>query len=205
MVEQRLPKPQIRVRFPLPAPREVSLRRAILLMLGSALGYNTPKGLTSVAMASTIMPEATFPVAELLLIDQQGSMLVGSRSEFPLTIIDFWASWCGPCRISLPWYDILYKRYKADGLRVIGVSLDRNRRDALAFLQRHPVSFPTCSDSLGAYAKSVGVSVMPSSYLVSSQGGLVAAHEGFRMSDTSALEAKVIGALNEQRAANGRS
>jgi len=76
----------------LPAPREVSLRRAILLMLGSALGYNTPKGLTSVAMASTIMPQATFPVAELLLIDQQGSMLVGSRSEFPLTIIDFWAS-----------------------------------------------------------------------------------------------------------------
>lgn len=95
-----------------------------------------------------------------------------------VVLVDFWASWCGPCRKSLPALDQLQARYKAQGLVVVGVSLDDDVANAANFLDRVPVSFTILTDTSGASAEAYHVVAMPTSFIVDTEGRIVARFEG---------------------------
>ncbi len=112
-----------------------------------------------------------------------------------LTYIDFWASWCGPCRQSFPWMNRMQEKYGAQGLRIVAINLDANRNDALAFLKEVPANVSLAFDAKGDSARRVGVKAMPSSVLLGPDGRVLMQHAGFRAEDTAELEARIAAAL----------
>lgn len=93
--------------------------------------------------------------------------------------LDFWASWCGPCRKSFPWMNKMQKELKADGFTVISVNVDALESAAEEFLQQVPADFPIVKDPQGEYAREYKLKGMPSSFLINRQGEIVSNHVGF--------------------------
>lgn len=93
--------------------------------------------------------------------------------------LDFWASWCGPCRASFAWMKSLHERDAARGLRIVAVNLDKDHALAEAFLAEHPAPFTIAYDPAGKVAEAYHVSAMPSSFLIGRDGRILAQHGGF--------------------------
>jgi thiol-disulfide isomerase/thioredoxin len=105
--------------------------------------------------------------------------------------VDFWASWCGPCRRSFPWMSAMQKKYGAQGLEVIAINVDKRRADADRFLAQVPAQFTTVFDPSGATPGSYDVKAMPSSVLIDANGNVALVEEGFRDERRDALEARI--------------
>lgn len=105
--------------------------------------------------------------------------------------VDFWASWCGPCRQSLPALNILRKQYRNKGFEVIAINLDEEREDAMAFLKEFPVAFPTARDTSGEVPESYGLTGMPTAYLIDRKGKIHLIHEGFKKTDSDTLQDEI--------------
>jgi thiol-disulfide isomerase/thioredoxin len=93
--------------------------------------------------------------------------------------LDFWASWCGPCRKSFPWMNKIEAEYKAQGFSVISVNLDANKALATKFLEETPASFTVIYDPKGKIAKHFKIQGMPSSMLIGRDGKIKSRHTGF--------------------------
>jgi thiol-disulfide isomerase/thioredoxin len=124
----------------------------------------------------------------LVLDDYQGEVVV----------VDFWASWCVPCRRSFPWLNEMHAKYGEDGLVIIGVNLDANRKDAGAFLTDYPAAFRIYYDTEAILAKEFGVEAMPSSFVIGRDGQVVARHLGFKVKRQDEYEAILVNALGEK-------
>lgn len=109
--------------------------------------------------------------------------------------LDFWASWCGPCRQSFPWMNALQSQYGKDQLLVIGMNVDAKRADADRFLARNPASFALAFDARGDSAKKLNIKTMPTSMLINPEGKVVFVHQGFRTEDEMQLMTRVAAAM----------
>jgi thiol-disulfide isomerase/thioredoxin len=105
--------------------------------------------------------------------------------------IDFWASWCVPCKHSFPWLNEMQERYAADGLKIIAINIDEDKADAQKFLENMPASFQIAYDPKGTVADLYRLKVMPSSYLIDRNGNVVHTHKGFKTSDGTRIEGKI--------------
>ncbi len=105
-----------------------------------------------------------------------------AAASAPWLYLDFWASWCGPCRLSFPWMNRMHEQWSAKGLRIVAVTVDRRREDALSFLRANPAKFEVALDPQAALARSLDVKTMPTSLLVAPDGRIVHRHEGFTAS-----------------------
>ena len=132
---------------------------------------------------------------EIGLSDTDGNRITIASLRGKVVIVDFWASWCEPCREAMPVLDRLYQRYRSQGLVVVGVGLDREDANARRFLRRTAVSFPVVLDGRHAVAGRYEPPRMPTSYLIDRNGMVRHVHEGFRASDASSLEREVRGLL----------
>lgn len=113
--------------------------------------------------------------------------------------VDFWASWCEPCRKSFPWMSEIQERYGKE-LKVIAINLDQNRDDAIGFLKKLNPKFTVAFDPDGKIAEAYQVKGMPSSYLIDRNGRIVASHVGFRGSDKEKLESHIEKLISQQHA-----
>ena len=113
--------------------------------------------------------------------------------------IDFWASWCGPCRQSFPWMAEMQSKYGTRGLRVVAVNLDAKRTDAERFLAQTPANFEVVFDEKAESAKRLSIKTMPTSLLVSPEGRVLWVHSGFKKGEGSALETRIAAALASAR------
>jgi thiol-disulfide isomerase/thioredoxin len=111
--------------------------------------------------------------------------------------LDFWASWCGPCRLSLPALDAIYQELQDQGLVVAAITVDAVEEDALDFLERYPVSYPIAFDNSGDVPTAFAVNGMPSGYLIDRSGNVRAVHVGFKRGDEVALRDEIIAMLEE--------
>lgn len=108
-----------------------------------------------------------------------------------LLVVDFWASWCQPCRHSFPWLNAMQKKYADRGLVVLGVNVDRERAQADRFLKDVPAGFDIAFDPDGQLAAQLDVQGMPSTYIFSPDGKLIAKHIGFKENSLAAREAEI--------------
>ena len=113
--------------------------------------------------------------------------------------LDFWASWCGPCRQSFPWMNEMQAKYAAKGLQIVGVNLDANRGDADKFLTEVPAKFTVAFDPQGDTPKRYAIKGMPTSVLIGSNGKAIEVHSGFRADERQALEEAIASALAAAR------
>jgi len=97
-----------------------------------------------------------------------------------VVVLDFWASWCKPCRQSIPWLNEMKSRYAHDGLVVIGVNVDAEHADAERFMRLVPIDFDVVFDPAGELAKRFKLQGMPSSFVFDRGGKLVESRIGFR-------------------------
>lgn len=112
--------------------------------------------------------------------------------------VDFWASWCKPCKQSFPWLNSMQARYGNQGLEIIAINLDQQQNAANEFLQALPPQFTVAFDPSGKTAEQFHVQGMPSSYLIDRQGNMRAVHMGFRDEDRAKLEQAVTRLLLEK-------
>lgn len=114
-----------------------------------------------------------------------------ARYRGKVVLLDFWASWCEPCRRSFPWLNAMQEQYGDRGLVVIGVNVDKDRADADRFLNDVPAKFEIVYDPAGTLAAHYDLPGMPVSYVIGRNGDIVAKHIGFRTGLRSEREVEV--------------
>jgi cytochrome c biogenesis protein CcmG/thiol:disulfide interchange protein DsbE len=146
--------------------------------------------------------------AGVILCLALGSTAVGAADALNLerfrgkvVVVDFWASWCKPCRESFPWLNAMQAQYGSQGLVVVGVNVDRTPQDAARFLREVPAQFEIVYDPDGAIATRYEVPGMPSSYVFDPAGKLLHQHIGFRLAAREEREAELKDLLAAARAA----
>jgi cytochrome c biogenesis protein CcmG/thiol:disulfide interchange protein DsbE len=112
-----------------------------------------------------------------------------------VVFVDFWASWCGPCKQSFPWMNEMQAKYGAKGLQIVGVNVDTKRADADKFLAEVPANFRVAFDAQGDTPKRYQIKGMPSSVLVGPDGNVIQVHTGFRADERKQLEDAIVAAL----------
>lgn len=115
-----------------------------------------------------------------------------------LVYLDFWASWCGPCRESFPWLNRLQSRFAGQGLKVVAINVDSDREAAQGFLQRYPAQFTVLYDPSETVSRQYALPGMPVSFLIAPDGRIIGRHVGFRKSDGDKLEAAIAQLLSKR-------
>jgi thiol-disulfide isomerase/thioredoxin len=119
------------------------------------------------------------------------------KGEF--VYLDFWASWCGPCRASFPWMNTMQNDFASKGLKIVSINLDEEREDADIFLREFPANFDVIFDPQGKNAESYELLGMPSSYFYDANGKLLFTHVGFNHKDAPELREKISKALTSAK------
>jgi cytochrome c biogenesis protein CcmG/thiol:disulfide interchange protein DsbE len=131
------------------------------------------------------------PAPAFVLPTATGEAVALEKLRGRVVYVDFWASWCAPCRRSFPWLSEMQAKYGARGLTVVGVNVDKRRADAERFLRETPAGFAVVYDEGGKTPAAFAVKGMPSSYLVGVDGRVVAVESGFRDERKAALEERI--------------
>lgn len=147
-----------------------------------------------VTLLAPVISLAAKPAHDFALPSDKGQVtLQAYRGK--VVYLDFWASWCVPCRHSFPWMNAMQKKYGTKGLEVVTINMDKKRELADEFLKKFPANFTVAFDSEGKSAESYGVMGMPSSYIINRKGEIVYSHVGFREKTASKIEAQIANAL----------
>ena len=155
---------------------------------------------------TTLTNTRTYLAAVLLFVssamfaasaDEPNSTLDIDAFRGQVVVVDFWASWCVPCRRSFPWLNSMHEKYADNGLVIIGVNVDKERADASGFLQEYPARFRISYDPEGRLAEQYGVEGMPSSFVIGRDGQLMNKHLGFKVRKQQEYEAAIVAALEE--------
>ena len=129
--------------------------------------------------------------------DQTGEKVELSALEGKVVLVDFWASWCGPCKDEMPVLEALHKKYAAKGLVIVGVNIDSSSKKMNKFLKGTTVSFRIVHDRKLVVANRYEPETMPTSYFIGRDGKVRYVHEGFEKGDAGALEERVKALLAE--------
>ena len=139
----------------------------------------------SLLLAHTVFGANQGDAAPDFALPVLGSESTGSLSAThgKVRYIDFWASWCAPCRVSIPEIVALQEEYGGDSFEVIGISVDERVEDALDFMDRFPMNYVNLSDPDGKIAEAYALGTMPTSFVIDPEGRITLVHEGFRRGD----------------------
>jgi len=146
---------------------------------------------------STIVLAAVLVTARAAPVDVGGLDLRPYAGK--VVVVDFWASWCQPCRRSFPWLNEMTSRYGDRGLVVLAVNTDTEASDADRFLREVPARFPIIRDPAGQLANHYHLPGMPVSLIFGTSGQLLRTHVGFREADRSTREAELTHLLDEAK------
>lgn len=114
-----------------------------------------------------------------------------------VVLVDFWASWCPPCLASLPAYDQMRREIGTEEFEIIAINVDEDTNDGLAFLAKHPVSYPVLADPDGKIGIPYGIRSLPRSYLLDRNGKVAASHKSFKAGDEIGLQREIVKLLQQ--------
>ncbi|MGB5260085.1 MAG: TlpA disulfide reductase family protein [Gammaproteobacteria bacterium] len=120
------------------------------------------------------------PAPDFTLKSHMGQNLKLSEHRGEVVLINFWASWCGPCRQEMPLLSELHNKYKALGFTVLGVNVEQDSSEAKKLLKQMPVTFPVLFDNDSVVSKQYDVVAMPSTVLVDRNGKMRFLHKGYK-------------------------
>ncbi len=156
-------------------------------MAVGTLGNRSParRALAAVALGFCLSLAASAedvsgPAPNFTLKDAVGGAVSLSDLQGRVVMINFWASWCGPCRQEMPLLEAIYQKYEPLGFTLLGVNVEENSSDGQAWLAERPVSFPVLYDPANGVSKLYDVIAMPSTVLIDRQGNLRYLHHGYK-------------------------
>lgn len=165
------------------------MRLRQFILIASSLAY-----LFNLAVANSAQAKAAAnfvintPQLNTTLADLKGKVVY----------VDFWASWCKPCRQSFPWMNQMQEKYASAGLQIIAINLDAEPDLAQGFLAKVPANMPIVYDPQGKIAKEYQLLGMPSSYLIDKNGQLRLTHKGFFSQKQAQYEQEINSLLSEK-------
>jgi peroxiredoxin len=133
---------------------------------------------TALAAAAPLAPTATAPDFTLRTLDGQKLRLGEQRGR--VVLVNFWATWCGPCRQEMPHLNKLYEKYKSSGFVLLGVNVDDDASQAAGVANRLGVTFPVLPDSDKRVSRQYDLSAMPSTVLIDRDGRVRYLHRGYQ-------------------------
>jgi thiol-disulfide isomerase/thioredoxin len=133
--------------------------------------------------ASGTAPSSSGPAPQFTLDARGGSKISLTQYKGQVVMLNFWASWCGPCRQEMPLLENIYKKYNKMGFTLIGVNVEPNSNEAEGFLKQTPVSFPVIYDKDSTVSKAYDVQGMPSTVIIDRKGNIRVLHRGYKPGD----------------------
>jgi peroxiredoxin len=130
-------------------------------------------------LVATMAWAATDIAPDFSLPDEKGAVVSLQDFDGQVVLINFWASWCGPCREEMPLLDELHKRYEPLGFTMLGVNVEEDSAAADHFLSTTSVSFPILYDRKNEVSKLYDVIAMPSTVILDREGNLRHVHHGY--------------------------
>ncbi len=129
----------------------------------------------------------------LPLIEKDGKPQLVRLSDYrgKVVYVDFWASWCRPCLVSMPFLNGLRNEFRERGFEVVAVNVDQRIEDAEAFLDQHPVDYPVVGDVDNRLFTHLQVTGLPTGFLLNASGEIVLTHRGFKPSDKPFIKAVI--------------
>ncbi len=124
--------------------------------------------------------------ADFRLDARGGKQLALNELKGQVVMINFWATWCGPCRQEMPLLEQMHKKYQPMGFTLVGINVEEDSSGAEAWLQKTPVTFPILFDRENRVSKLYNVSGMPSSVLIDRKGNVRYLHRGYKAGDENA-------------------
>jgi thiol-disulfide isomerase/thioredoxin len=186
-----------------------SLVGAALLAVSLGAAWTLPGWAAPVAERPPATAAATNAIPALKVGDRFPNLAdFGIEGDLPadvkgkVVIVDFWASWCGPCQESFPLMEDLYRRYRERGLRIVAVNVDESKAAMKAFLAENPVSFVVVRDAKRKLVAQVNVTAMPTSFLLDGDGVVRYLHPGYKGHETKRLYTREIEILLGIRGTN---
>jgi peroxiredoxin len=131
------------------------------------------------------------PAPAFTLTDLAGNSGALSQYKGQVVMVNFWATWCGPCQQEMPLLDQMYRKYKPAGFTLIGVNVDKDAPPVKELLARKPVSFPVLLDPSNTVSKSYHVDEMPSSVIIDRQGNVRYVHRGYKPGDENEYQDRI--------------
>lgn len=137
--------------------------------------------LTAALLATAVVAGVSdAPAPDFTLKSDSGKNLKLSEHRGEVVLINFWASWCGPCRQEMPLLSELHDKYKSLGFTVLGVNVEQDSAAAKKLLKEMPVTFPVLFDNDSTVSKQYDVIAMPSTVLVDRDGNMRYLHKGYK-------------------------
>jgi peroxiredoxin len=152
---------------------------AAFLIAGSSAMYAADLG-TLIDNAGLEALKSGTQRIDFQLDNLQGAPTKLSTYGGKVVVLNFWATWCGPCRSEMPSLETLYQRYKADGLVVVGVNLEERSSDVKAFVKENNITFPVLLDASGRVGLTYGARSIPVTYVIDKKGFVTSGGIGAR-------------------------
>ena len=148
--------------------------------------------LAALAQASGVFALGAGDSAPPLVLPTRGGQQIDlAQLRGSVVYVDFWASWCGPCKRSFPWMNEMTRKYASSGFSVVAINVDKERDDAERFLRSTPAEFTVVYDAGGGTPKAWQVRSMPSSYLVDASGKVLLVENGFSDDRKAGIEERI--------------
>jgi peroxiredoxin len=167
-----------------------SRRQALALgAAGAALALGLPAAQANIALAT--------PAPDFTLKSLDGPNLRLQEQRGKVVLLNFWATWCGPCREEMPQLNKLYEKYRPSGFTLLGVNVDEDSRNAAGIAGQMGVKFPVLLDGDKRVAKLYDLSAMPSTVLIDRDGRVRFLHRGYRSGTESTYDQQIRALLKE--------
>lgn len=122
-----------------------------------------------------------------------------SSLQGKVVVLDFWASWCEPCKVELPILNKMNAKYKGRGLEIIGINEDKEPSDAKAFLKEFPIQMNLLADGQKAEVlNKLEVAGLPVTYVLDRRGHVIKIHKGFKEGDIETFEKEIVALLKSK-------
>ena len=135
--------------------------------------------------------DAGGPAPAFTLSALTGETAALSQYKGQVVMVNFWATWCGPCQQEMPLLDQMYKKYKVAGFTLLGVSVDKDAAPVKDLMARRPVSFPVLQDPANQVRKAYHVDEMPSAVIIDRKGEIRYIHRGYKPGDENEYQDRI--------------
>ncbi|MBL8323914.1 MAG: TlpA family protein disulfide reductase [Rubrivivax sp.] len=168
-------------------------RRVLLTSLGAAALF----GSLAVARRARAAVAPSMPAPDFTLKSAEGGNLRLAELRGRVVLVNFWATWCGPCKIEMPHLNRIYEKYKSAGFVLLGVNIDEDPRQAAALATRMGLKFPVLFDTDKAVSRRYALDSMPGTVLIDRDGKVRHVHKGYREGVEATYDAQVRALVKE--------
>lgn len=156
---------------------QLSLKLIAILIVG---------GITSASSGEANGPAPAFTLASI-----SGQTASLNQYKGQVVMVNFWATWCGPCQQEMPLLDQMYKKFKPTGFTLLGVNVDKDVPTVKDLLTRKPVTFPILLDPTNQVSKAYHVNDMPSTVIIDRKGDIRYVHRGYKPGDENEYQNRI--------------